>query len=104
MTHSFFGAWSYGHSWFLCASELLIVSLLRIRQTAVSKVPLTNCADPKNPSVGQDNIAMVTELLESFAIWPFTEVLGWTAAEVHMLVESARSELRDASLKLYIPV
>jgi hypothetical protein len=43
-------------------------------------------------------------MLDSFAIWPFTEALGWTAAQVQTLTSMARTEMRDSSLKLYIPV
>jgi hypothetical protein len=47
---------------------------------------------------------MVAELLSSLAIWPFTERLGWTAAQVEALADAARVEIQDVSLKLYIPV
>jgi hypothetical protein len=47
---------------------------------------------------------MVAELLTSLAIWPFTERLGWTAAQVETLAAAARAEIQDPSLKLYIPV
>ena len=47
---------------------------------------------------------MISELLESLSIWPFTEQLGWTRAEALRLINEARAELADATLKLYIPV
>ncbi|KAF2278817.1 S-adenosyl-L-methionine-dependent methyltransferase [Westerdykella ornata] len=60
--------------------------------------------DPRKAEIGRDNIAVVAELLESLAIWPFTELLGWSVAQVLTLINLARSELQDASLKLYIPM
>jgi hypothetical protein len=54
--------------------------------------------------IGRDNAEMVAELLSSVAIWPFTERLGMTAAEVESLVAAAQSEMQDSSLRLYIPV
>lgn len=60
--------------------------------------------DPTKASIGRDNVPVVTELLDSLAIWHFTEVLGWTAAQVHDLTRMARAEIEDATLKLYIPV
>ncbi len=47
---------------------------------------------------------MVGELLDSLAIWPFTERLGWSKAQVEALTNAARAEIVDLSLKLYIPV
>ncbi|KAF2661943.1 S-adenosyl-L-methionine-dependent methyltransferase [Lophiostoma macrostomum CBS 122681] len=60
--------------------------------------------DPARAAVGRDNVDVVGELLDSLAIWPFTEQLGWTAAQVQTLTAAARAEIRDASLKLYIPM
>jgi hypothetical protein len=65
---------------------------------------LTIATDPAKAAVGRDNVDVVSELLDSFAIWPFTEQLGWTAAQVQILTDAARAEIRDASLKLYIPM
>jgi hypothetical protein len=62
------------------------------------------CPDPTRAAIGRDTVAMVAELLTSLAIWPFTERLGWTVAQVESLAEAARAEIQDASLKLYIPV
>lgn len=43
---------------------------------------------------------MVGELLDSLAIWPFTERLGWSKAQVEALTNAARAEIGDLSLKL----
>lgn len=60
--------------------------------------------DPVKAGIGRDNVAVVAELLDSLAIWYFTERLGWTAAQVHALTNAARLEIQDPSLKLYIAV
>lgn len=65
---------------------------------------LTISLDPTRAAIGRDNVAMVSELLTSLAIWPFTERLGWTAAQVETLAAAARAEIQDPGLKLYIPV
>ncbi|KAF2264042.1 S-adenosyl-L-methionine-dependent methyltransferase [Lojkania enalia] len=60
--------------------------------------------DPVQASIGRDSIDMIGEFLDSVSIWPLTERLGWTAAQVETLTSAARMELRDVNLKLYIPV
>jgi len=60
--------------------------------------------DPSRASIGNEFVRVAEEMLDSFAIWPFTEALGWTPAQVQTLTTMARSEIRDLSLKLYIPV
>ncbi|KAF2877393.1 S-adenosyl-L-methionine-dependent methyltransferase [Massariosphaeria phaeospora] len=60
--------------------------------------------DPIKASIGRDNLAMIEELLDSLAIWSFTEKLGWTMAQVEALTNAARAEAQDVSLRLYIPV
>ena len=60
--------------------------------------------DAVQASIGRDSVWMVGELLDSLAIWPFVEHLGWTAAQVETLMQGVRAELEDESLRLYIPV
>ncbi|KAF2469693.1 S-adenosyl-L-methionine-dependent methyltransferase [Lindgomyces ingoldianus] len=60
--------------------------------------------DPTRSAIGRDCVGMVCELLDSLAIWPLTEKLGWTAAQVKILTDAARVEIQDVSLKLYIPM
>ncbi|KAF2746339.1 S-adenosyl-L-methionine-dependent methyltransferase [Sporormia fimetaria CBS 119925] len=60
--------------------------------------------DPNKASIGRKNVPVVSELLESYAIWPLTEVLSQSVAEARGVIERAQAELRDESLKLYIPV
>lgn len=47
---------------------------------------------------------MIGELLDSLAIWPFTERLGWTRIQAETLTNAARAEIQDPSLRLYIPM
>ncbi|PSN69184.1 S-adenosyl-L-methionine-dependent methyltransferase [Corynespora cassiicola Philippines] len=65
---------------------------------------LRDIRDPVQASIGRDSVWMVGELLDSLAIWPFVEHLGWTAAQVETLMQGVRAELEDESLRLYIPV
>ncbi|KAF2733005.1 S-adenosyl-L-methionine-dependent methyltransferase [Polyplosphaeria fusca] len=60
--------------------------------------------DPIKASIGSESVEMIGDLLDSLAIWPLTERLGWTAAQVDALTTAARRELEDVSLKLYIPI
>jgi hypothetical protein len=43
-------------------------------------------------------------MLESHAIWPFTQLAGWSKEAVENLCVRARAELNDPRLKLYIPL
>ncbi|ORY00663.1 S-adenosyl-L-methionine-dependent methyltransferase [Clohesyomyces aquaticus] len=61
-------------------------------------------SDPTKAAIGRDSVEMVGELLDSLAIWPITEKLGWTAAQVGYLTDAARLEIQDLTLKLYIPM
>ena len=84
---------------FLCrlnAHSNVLLPLARHRLTIV--------LDPTKASIGRDNVEMIGELLDSLAIWPFTERLGWTKAQVEALTNTARAEIKDETLKLYIPV
>lgn len=54
--------------------------------------------------IGRDSVEMVSELLESASVLPFTDRLGMSAAEVETLNREAKSELRDTSLQLYLPM
>jgi hypothetical protein len=65
---------------------------------------LTVFVDPIRASIGRDNAEVVGELLDSLSIWPFTERLGWTKAQVEVLTNAARAEIEDLTLKLYIEV
>jgi hypothetical protein len=65
---------------------------------------LTVFVDPVRASIGRDNVEVVGELLESLAIWPFTERLNWSKTQVEALTNAARAEMADLTLKLYIEV
>ncbi|KAF2094054.1 S-adenosyl-L-methionine-dependent methyltransferase [Rhizodiscina lignyota] len=60
--------------------------------------------DERMRNVGTQNVENVSLMLDSHAIWPFTHRLGWTAQQVGWLTDGARTELRDDSLKLYMPL
>jgi hypothetical protein len=65
---------------------------------------LTAFVDPVRASIGRDNVEVVGELLDSLAIWPFTERLNWSKTQVEALTNAARAEMADLTLKLYIEV
>ncbi|KAF2019332.1 S-adenosyl-L-methionine-dependent methyltransferase [Aaosphaeria arxii CBS 175.79] len=60
--------------------------------------------DPVKASIGRDNAEQVRELLESLAVWPLPELPDWDITKVNALVDDARAEIRDRTLKLYITV
>jgi hypothetical protein len=78
--------------------------LRRWKATHVVSLLLTMLPDPVKASIGADSVAMVGDLLESLAIWPLTERLGWTSAQVEVLTNAARVELQDVGLRLYLPM
>ncbi|KAF2145231.1 uncharacterized protein K452DRAFT_316320 [Aplosporella prunicola CBS 121167] len=61
-------------------------------------------ADPKLKNVGEQNLENIGTMLDSLAIWPFTERMGWTKEQVDALTRQARAEAADPRLKLYIPL
>ncbi|OCK86024.1 S-adenosyl-L-methionine-dependent methyltransferase [Lepidopterella palustris CBS 459.81] len=61
-------------------------------------------SDLRLQSIGEDNLENIGEMLDSHAIWPFTQRLGWTPEQVEALTDRARTEAGDMRFKLYIPV
>jgi len=43
-------------------------------------------------------------MLESHALWPLMANAGWTKEQVDWLVDRAKQEIDDVSLRLYIPL
>jgi hypothetical protein len=43
-------------------------------------------------------------MLESHALYPFTQRLGWTAEQVGWMVDGAKHEIDDSRLRLYLPL
>ncbi|KAI8938438.1 hypothetical protein NX059_004331 [Plenodomus lindquistii] len=60
--------------------------------------------DPSKSSIGAEAVTMIADLVESLGIWPFTTILGWSAAQYEYLMTEVRSELQNADLKLYIDI
>jgi hypothetical protein len=54
--------------------------------------------------VGARNLTNIDALLDSHALWPLTEHVGWTAQQVEWLTAGAKQEARDERLKLYMPL
>lgn len=106
------GGWSTGkelrlgmpdseRAWWACGSRLpssVIPVLCNGRLTG------RVVADPKLQWVGQQNLDNIGTMLDSLAIWPFTERMGWSKEQVAALTQRARAEAADLRLKLYIPL
>lgn len=60
--------------------------------------------DPRERGIGLENIRNIDRMLESLGTWPFCSVLGMSMEEVVDLNNRAKQELRDSSLKLYLPM
>lgn len=70
-----------------------------------------NCSIPiggwstnaREREVGIQNRSNVEKMLDSLGTWPFCSVLGMSTEEVSQLNSRAKMELRDNTLKLYLP-
>jgi hypothetical protein len=60
--------------------------------------------DARQKAIGIRNRDNMEELLESHAILPFTQRLGWTAEQVGWNVQGAKQEMQNDRLKLYLPL
>lgn len=58
--------------------------------------------DPKLQHVGLLIQACLDESLEGFALFAFTQVLGWQKEEVQVLVAKMRKEMRRKDLHAYV--
>ncbi|KAK0718240.1 S-adenosyl-L-methionine-dependent methyltransferase [Lasiosphaeria miniovina] len=56
--------------------------------------------DPQSNALGEANRPNVHRLLSSLAVYPFTQRLGMTIADVQLLVAQARSEADNPSFKV----
>jgi hypothetical protein len=55
-------------------------------------------------AIGQSNSGNIQELLRSLALYPLTQRLHMSAQNFDSLVEQAKTEARDHSLKAYFPL
>ena len=60
--------------------------------------------DARQKAIGIRNRENMEELLETHAILPFTQRLGWSAEQVGWNVQGAKQEMQDTRLKLYLPL
>ncbi|KAF2455185.1 S-adenosyl-L-methionine-dependent methyltransferase [Lineolata rhizophorae] len=60
--------------------------------------------DPRQKWIGEQNLTNVNQMLDSLALYPFTQRLGWTPAQVKELTNQARAEAAETRRKLYIPL
>jgi len=66
------------------------------------KLPLGSWPkDPKMKEIGNFNLVMTDRSLEGFALYLFTQVLGWSVEETHVYIAQARKELRNKSIHGY---
>ncbi|KAL1883813.1 hypothetical protein VTK73DRAFT_8349 [Phialemonium thermophilum] len=74
-------------------------------EAQVLTLPLSGWpSDPRERSIGIANRDNVHRLLTSLALYPFTERLGMSSAEVQLLVARARVEANNPAFKAYFPV
>jgi len=70
-------------------------------------IPLHTCGwatEARDAMIGTANRENVQRLLSSAVVFPFTERLGMTIQDVHLLVAQARLEADDPALKTYFPL
>jgi hypothetical protein len=60
--------------------------------------------DARQKAIGIRNRQNLEEMLESHAILPFTQRLGWTPEQVGWMVDGAKQEMQDPRLRLYLPL
>lgn len=60
--------------------------------------------DPRQRQIGVANQEIVSQLLSTLAIYPFTNHLGMTIEEVDELVAEARDDAANLDLKAYFPL
>ncbi|KAF8849992.1 UMTA methyltransferase [Acephala macrosclerotiorum] len=70
-------------------------------------IPLPTCGwstEQRDRDIGIANHENVHRLLSSLAIYPFTERLGMSIQDVHLLVAQARLEADEPGFKAYFPL
>ncbi|KAI9874882.1 MAG: hypothetical protein M1830_009179 [Pleopsidium flavum] len=60
--------------------------------------------NPREREIGELNRENIRRLLESLALYPFTQRLGMTLVDFQALISRARTEAVDRSLKAYFPL
>jgi SAM-dependent methyltransferase len=66
------------------------------------KLPLGSWPkERKMKDVGNYNLVMTDQSLEGYALYLFTQVLGWSVEETHVYLAKARKELRNKSIHTY---
>ena len=60
--------------------------------------------DPRQRRIGYGYQGVVSELLHTLAVYPFTKRLGMTIQEVNRLVSQARIDAANPSLRAYFPL
>jgi hypothetical protein len=76
-----------------------------VRFLDLFSVSVTNgCQDERQKSIGLRNQENMEAMLDSLALWPCTNRLGWTAEQVKWCSFGAKEEIKDKKLKLYLPL
>jgi hypothetical protein len=60
--------------------------------------------DPKLKEVGKYQEVQSIQAIESYTPKLFGQVLGWPMEDIQVIMAQAKSELRDPSIHLYLPV
>jgi len=61
-------------------------------------------SEDRDYQIGVANRQNVQSMLSSLAIYPFTEILGMSIQDVHLLIAQARLEADDPAFRAYFPL
>ncbi|KAE8148337.1 S-adenosyl-L-methionine-dependent methyltransferase [Aspergillus avenaceus] len=60
--------------------------------------------DPKLKEIGKYQAVQELQVIDSYTPALFSRVLGWSPPEIQVLIAKVKSELRNSSIHLYLPV
>ena len=60
--------------------------------------------DPRQRQIGDVNQEIISQLLSTLAVYPFTRRLGMTIQDVDDLIDEARDDAANPDLKAYFPL
>jgi hypothetical protein len=76
-------------------------AVLKIKTTGIE---LIHRKDPRVQQIGASNRSNAHQLLESLALYPFTQRLHMPEGEFRNLISRAQAEVDDLRLKAYFPL
>ncbi|KAF3942090.1 hypothetical protein ABW19_dt0204138 [Dactylella cylindrospora] len=75
-------------------------------QTLMMRMPLSGWSrdSERDRDIGNFNVSNAKDMLNSMALWPFTERLGMPLEQFYVLLARARNEIDDLNLRPYFPL